>query len=99
MEGWPVPSIVIVLLNNDGGGIFDMLPQRSDEAYFERLFLTPQEVDFQAAARAFSVPYCRAETVAAFDEAYRAALGVPGISLIEVRVPLRGLKERYAPCW
>ena len=76
-----------------------MLPQRSDEAYFERLFLTPQEVDFQAAARAFSVPYCRAETVAAFDEAYRAALGVPGISLIEVRVPLRGLKERYAPCW
>lgn len=99
MEGWPVPSIVIVLLNNNGGGIFDMLPQRSDEAYFERLFLTPQEVDFQAAARAFSVPYCRAETVAAFDEAYCAALGVPGISLIEVRVPLRGLKERYAPCW
>ncbi|OUO89733.1 hypothetical protein B5F41_12380 [Gordonibacter sp. An232A] len=99
VEGWPAPSIVIVLLNNDGGGIFDMLPQRSDEAYFERLFLTPQEVDFQAAARAFSVPYCRAETVAAFDEAYRAALGVPGISLIEVRVPLRGLKERYAPCW
>ena len=99
MEGWPVPSIVIVLLNNDGGGIFDMLPQRSDEAYFERLFLTPQEVDFQAASRAFSVPYCRAETVAAFDKAYRAALGVPGISLIEVRVPLRGLKERYAPCW
>ena len=93
------PSIVIVLLNNNGGGIFDMLPQRSDEAYFERLFLTPQEVDFQAAACAFSVPYCRAETVAAFDEAYRAALGVPGISLIEVRVPLRGLKERYAPCW
>lgn len=98
-EGECAPSIVIVLLNNDGGGIFDMLPQRSDEAYFERLFLTPQEVDFQAAARAFSVPYCRAETVAAFDEAYRAALGVPGISLIEVRVPLRGLKERYAPCW
>ena len=93
------PSIVIVLLNNNGGGIFDMLPQRSDEAYFERLFLTPQEVDFQAASRAFSVPYCRAETVAAFDKAYRAALGVPGISLIEVRVPLRGLKERYAPCW
>ena len=99
VEGRPAPSIVIVLLNNDGGGIFDMLPQRSDEAYFERLFLTPQEVDFQAAARAFSVPHCRAETVAAFDETYRAALGVPGISLIEVRVPLRGLKERYASCW
>lgn len=97
--GGAAPSIVIVLLNNNGGGIFDMLPQRSSEAYFERLFLTPQDVDFGAAAQAFGVPYAAADTLAAFDEAYRAALDVPGISLIEVRVPLEGLPERYAPYW
>ncbi|GKG91812.1 2-succinyl-5-enolpyruvyl-6-hydroxy-3-cyclohexene-1-carboxylate synthase [Gordonibacter pamelaeae] len=93
------PSIVIVLLNNNGGGIFDMLPQKSEDPYFERLFLTPQDVDFQAAAQAFGVPYRAAGTVEAFDEAYRELLGTPGISLIEVRVPLVGLKERYAPYW
>lgn len=93
------PSIVIVLLNNNGGGIFDMLPQKSEDPYFERLFLTPQDVDFQAAAQAFGVPYRRADTVPAFDEAYRALLGTPGISLVEVRVPLSGLKDRYAPYW
>ena len=92
-------SIVIVLLNNNGGGIFDMLPQKSEDPYFERLFLTPQDVDFQAAAQAFGVPYRAAGTVEAFDEAYRELLGTPGISLIEVRVPLVGLKERYAPYW
>ena len=92
-----VPSIVIVLLNNNGGGIFDMLPQQSDDPYFERLFLTPQDVDFGAAARAFGVPYGIANTVPTFDEAYRELLGTPGISLIEVRVPLSGLKGRYAP--
>ena len=92
-----VPSIVIVLLNNNGGGIFDMLPQKSEDPYFERLFLTPQDVDFRAAAQAFGVPYRRADTVPAFDEAYRALLGTPGISLVEVRVPLSGLKDRYAP--
>ncbi|WP_232050891.1 2-succinyl-5-enolpyruvyl-6-hydroxy-3-cyclohexene-1-carboxylic-acid synthase [Arabiibacter massiliensis] len=97
--GGPAPSIVIVLLNNDGGGIFDMLPQKSEDAYFERLFLTPQEVDFEAAARAFAVPYRRTDTVPAFDEAYRALLGTPGISLIEARVPLEGLKDRYRPYW
>ena len=97
--GGAAPSIVIVLLNNNGGGIFDMLPQRSSDAYFERLFLTPQDVDFGAAAQAFGVPYAAADTLAAFDEAYRAALDVPGISLIEVRVPLEGLPERYAPYW
>ncbi|MFR8007643.1 MAG: 2-succinyl-5-enolpyruvyl-6-hydroxy-3-cyclohexene-1-carboxylic-acid synthase [Gordonibacter urolithinfaciens] len=93
------PSIVIVLLNNNGGGIFDMLPQKSEDPYFERLFLTPQDVDFRAAAQAFGVPYRRADTVPAFDEAYRALLGTPGISLVEVRVPLSGLKDRYAPYW
>ena len=92
-------SIVIVLLNNNGGGIFDMLPQKSEDPYFERLFLTPQDVDFRAAAQAFGVPYRRADTVPAFDEAYRALLGTPGISLVEVRVPLSGLKDRYAPYW
>ena len=94
-----VPSIVIVLLNNNGGGIFDMLPQKSEDPYFERLFLTPQDVDFRAAAQAFGVPYRRADTVPAFDEAYRALLGTPGISLVEVRVPLSGLKDRYASYW
>ena len=94
-----VPSIVIVLLNNNGGGIFDMLPQRSEDAYFERLFLTPQDVEFGAAAQAFGVPHRLVETVAEFDAAYDEALGVPGISLVEVRVPLEGLPERYAPYW
>lgn len=95
----PARCMTIVLLNNNGGGIFDMLPQRSDEDYFERLFLTPQDVDFASAAAAFHVPYRRAATVAQFEEAYRACLGVPGISLVEVQVPLRGLPERYAPYW
>lgn len=97
--GAPERSIVIVLLNNNGGGIFDMLPQRSEDAYFERLFLTPQDVEFGAVAQAFGVPYCQASTVEEFDTAYRDALEAEGISLIEVRVPLEGLPERYGPYW
>ena len=92
-------GITIVLLNNNGGAIFDMLPQKSQEAYFERLFLTPQDVDFQAAVAAFGVPYSKTTTLAEFDRAYRASLDVPGISFIEVPVPLQGLRERYADYW
>ena len=92
-------GITIVLLNNNGGAIFDMLPQKSQEAYFERLFLTPQDVDFQAAVAAFGVPYSKTATLAEFDRAYRASLDVPGISFIEVPVPLQGLRERYADYW
>lgn len=93
----PAPTLAVVLMNNNGGAIFDMLPQRSDDPYFERLFLTPQDVNFQSAAQAFKVPAVRATTLVQFQKAYEKALATPGISLIEVPTALRGVKERYAP--
>ena len=94
-----MPSIVIVLLNNNGGAIFDMLPQKSEEAYFNRLFLTPQQVDFVAAAKAFSVPARTVHTVTEFTQVFGEFLGIKGISLIEVPLPLSGVRERYDQYW
>lgn len=91
------PSLAVVLMNNNGGAIFDMLPQRSNEPYFQRLFLTPQDVDFQAAAAAFAVPAVRARCLEQFRSAYLEALERPGISLIEVPTALRDVRRRYAP--
>lgn len=91
------PSVMVVLLNNHGGGIFDMLPQKSEDDYFERLFLTPEHADFGQVAAAFDVPYARVVNVADFKTAFAAFSGRPGVSLLEVEVPLEGLKERYAP--
>ena len=98
-DGSPRPSVVIVLLNNNGGAIFDMLPQKSEDPYFERLFLTPQNVDFAAAARAFGVPARTVHTVAEFAEAFNELQGTAGISLVEVPLPLTGVRERYDRYW
>ena len=94
-HGKSAPSIVVVLLNNNGGGIFEMLPQASDEPYFARLFSAPQDVDFSHAAAAFNVPYRKVGTPSEFSRVYGEMLGTPGISLIEVKLPLSGLKARY----
>lgn len=94
-RGKLAPSIVVVLLNNNGGGIFEMLPQASDEPYFARLFSAPQDVDFSHAAAAFNVPYRKVGTPSEFSQVYGEMLGTPGISLIEVKLPLSGLKARY----
>ena len=94
-HGKPAPSIVVVLLNNNGGGIFEMLPQASDDPYFARLFSAPQDVDFSHAAAAFNVPYRKVCTPSEFSQVYGEMLGTPGISLIEVAMPLSGLKARY----
>ena len=50
----PALATVLVVVDNGGGGIFSFLPQASglDEAYFERLFGTPQRIDVADLARA-----------------------------------------------
>lgn len=90
-------SFVIMLSDNGGGGIFDFLPQKSSEPYFERLFLTPQTIGFSGIAQGFGVRYARPADVAAFSESYRRAIEMPGITLIDIVTPLDGLAGFYAP--
>lgn len=98
-EGKRRPKVTIVCLSNNGGAIFDMLPQASDEPYFERLFLTPQQVDFGPICQGFKVPYAHVSTQEQLHAALDSSLGVEGISFVEVALPLRGVRERYAPYW
>ena len=76
--------VVIVLLNNDGGGIFHFLPIREHDA-FEPYFTTPQGRTFRAAAELYQLRYAAPETPAAFGDAYRQACAADTSTLIEVR--------------
>lgn len=77
--------LVIVCLNNDGGGIFSFLPVARDAPDdFETLFGTPHGLGFRHAAALFGLDYAAPESPAAFAEAYRAALARDGCTLIEV---------------
>lgn len=93
------PSLTIVLMNNNGGSIFDMLPQQSEEPYFERLFLTPQQVNFRSLCAGFGVGYEQVASVTDFVRTYGALVGAPGIHVIEVNTPLTHVKERFSPYW
>ncbi|NNC91192.1 MAG: 2-succinyl-5-enolpyruvyl-6-hydroxy-3-cyclohexene-1-carboxylic-acid synthase [Acidimicrobiia bacterium] len=75
-------DITIVVINNDGGGIFHLLAQ-APLPEFEELFGTPHGLDFAAAASLFGLRYTRAHDRA--DLA--AALSQPptGPQLVEVQ--------------
>ncbi|MBQ7232337.1 MAG: 2-succinyl-5-enolpyruvyl-6-hydroxy-3-cyclohexene-1-carboxylic-acid synthase [Bacillales bacterium] len=54
-------NLKLILINNNGGGIFSFLPQANDQTYFEAVFGTPIDMDFQKAAVLYSLPYACAD--------------------------------------
>jgi 2-succinyl-5-enolpyruvyl-6-hydroxy-3-cyclohexene-1-carboxylate synthase len=72
----------IVVIDNDGGGIFHFLPQEQalDGAEFEALLGTPRGVDAAKAAALFDLPHTRLESLADLP----AALAT-GTGLIEIK--------------
>ncbi len=85
---------VIVLLNNDGGGIFEYLPQ-AGLADFEQYWLTPTHLDFEQVARLYGLTYYRTTDAPGFGPALQQALDEPGLSLIEVAVNRKQSVERH----
>ncbi|TQR18042.1 2-succinyl-5-enolpyruvyl-6-hydroxy-3-cyclohexene-1-carboxylic-acid synthase [Psychrobacillus vulpis] len=50
-------DITIVVMNNDGGGIFSYLPQSAETNYFEHLFGTPTGLEFSHIAAMYDAQY------------------------------------------
>ena len=57
----PRPDLCLVVVNNDGGGIFSTLEQAAFPGSFERLFGTPHGTGLHHLAAAFGLPYQRLE--------------------------------------
>lgn len=77
--------LVIVVLNNDGGNIFNLLPVPSENLRSD-FYRLSHGLEFGYGAAMFGLPYDRAEDMDSFMEAYQSALEHPGASLIEVTV-------------
>jgi 2-succinyl-5-enolpyruvyl-6-hydroxy-3-cyclohexene-1-carboxylate synthase len=78
-------DLTLVVVNNDGGGIFSLLPQAAadDAERFERLFGTPHGVDVERLAAAYGVGHRHVSDVDGFAAAL--ADGGNGVRIVEVR--------------
>jgi 2-succinyl-5-enolpyruvyl-6-hydroxy-3-cyclohexene-1-carboxylate synthase len=89
----------LVVLDNDGGGIFSFLPQAASAGHFERLFGTPHGADLVEVAAALGVPARRVteadQVVPALDE----ALAAGGVRLVVVPTDRADNVARHAEAW
>jgi 2-succinyl-5-enolpyruvyl-6-hydroxy-3-cyclohexene-1-carboxylate synthase len=88
----PRPDLCVVVVNNDGGGIFETLePARFKDAagagpsVFERVFGTAHGVSVEQLAAAFGVPWTLAERPGDLAKVVAATAPGTGPRIIEVR--------------
>ena len=79
--GEPRPDLVLVAVNNDGGGIFSLLEQAEFGGPFERVFGTPHGAALTGLAAAAGLPAVTLDRAADLG----AALRGKGIRVVEVR--------------
>jgi 2-succinyl-5-enolpyruvyl-6-hydroxy-3-cyclohexene-1-carboxylate synthase len=89
-------KLTIVLLNNDGGGIFNFLPVASQGEAFERHIATPTGLVFAHAATLFGLRHDRATTVDQLASCLMRSLAGADSTIIEVRTDRAANRRLHA---
>ena len=80
--------VTIIVLNNDGGGIFSFLPIAGfgESVRFNEFFTTPHGVDLSAVAPLYGLSHTRVANWNQYATAIEKSLAHPGVSIIEVPI-------------
>lgn len=77
--------LTIILVNNNGGGIFKMLPVSDNSENFDKYFNTPHNVDFKKVIKAFQGNYYSPKSWKTFEDNFRKSVENKSYSVIELK--------------
>ena len=92
-------DLTIILINNDGGGIFSFLPQAAYPEHFEQLFGTPTGLDFRLAVQMYGGQFQRVEHWEQFREEVSRAMRAGGLHVIEVATERESNVRMHRQLW
>jgi 2-succinyl-5-enolpyruvyl-6-hydroxy-3-cyclohexene-1-carboxylate synthase len=92
-------NLTIVLINNNGGGIFEMLPVSQFGETYEKHFGTPHGIDFSSLARAYDLQLLKPADWPEFREMVGASLAEPGTRIVEICTDRARNREQHEQIW
>lgn len=91
--------VTIVLINNNGGGIFSFLPQANDEKHFEHLFGTPINIEFKHAVKMFNGHYELVTEESSLERALEESYDRQQFTVIEVQTNRKQNVDWHRKLW
>lgn len=92
-------DIHIILINNNGGGIFSFLPQSQHPKNFELLFGTPLDIEFEHAVKMFNGNYSKINNWDHFDTVMKQAQDNSGIHVYELNTNRDSNLKEHREFW
>ena len=92
--------LAIVVLDDNGGGIFSFLPvaAQAESVHFDRLFRTPHDLDLARAAALFELDYREVKTIAELETALDEDLAKASVSIIHARFDAAANEAEFRAC-
>jgi len=91
--------IKILLANNNGGGIFNMLQVKESKEHFKEYFTTPQDLNFSKIVKAFGGKYANPKSWKNFRKYLKQFIEDPTFSVIELKTNAEKSRELRKKYW
>ncbi|WP_160724086.1 2-succinyl-5-enolpyruvyl-6-hydroxy-3-cyclohexene-1-carboxylic-acid synthase [Bacillus sp. USDA818B3_A] len=92
-------DIHILLVNNNGGGIFSFLPQSEHPKHFDRLFGTPLDIDFKHAVNMFNGSYEKIKDWDQLGTLLKESKNKKGIHVYEINTNRDRNRDEHRHLW
>jgi 2-succinyl-5-enolpyruvyl-6-hydroxy-3-cyclohexene-1-carboxylate synthase len=89
----------VVVCDNEGGGVFNFLPQAQHQDVFEELFATPLGLDLAQVARLYGLVFSPVTDRSGLEPAIADAIAAPTPTMVVVRFKREDSVNGHRLCW
>ncbi len=89
----------VVVCDNNGGGVFNFLPQAEHPDVFEEIFATPLGLDLSQVARLYGLVYSPVSERSGLEPAIADAIAAPTPTMVVVRFKREDSVSGHRLCW